>query len=67
MSETELAQRKCKPCEGGTPAMNERQIAESIKQLPGWVYAEGALTKTFTFKKLFIEVPGERFFCAYNL
>ena len=33
---TELTQQKCKPCEGGVEPMEEREIAEQLRELPGW-------------------------------
>ena len=33
--------------------MDQKQIRASLKFLPGWVYKEGALTRTFTFKNYY--------------
>jgi 4a-hydroxytetrahydrobiopterin dehydratase len=32
----ELVKQHCKPCEGGVEPMEEREIAEQLRQLPGW-------------------------------
>jgi len=32
----ELAKQHCQPCEGGVEPMEEREIAEQLRQLPGW-------------------------------
>jgi 4a-hydroxytetrahydrobiopterin dehydratase len=36
MSETELGQKHCKPCEGGVPPLGPRQVSEMLVQVPGW-------------------------------
>ena len=50
MGETEFLQKKCKPCEGGTPALKEEQIREYLKKLNGWTQEKGQISKTFDFK-----------------
>jgi len=47
---TELAQKHCKPCEKGAKPLDERQVAERLKQLPGWEGRGGEIAKTFPFK-----------------
>jgi 4a-hydroxytetrahydrobiopterin dehydratase len=39
---TDLASRKCKPCEGGVPPYNP-------KQLKGWIIEDGKLVKVYPF------------------
>jgi 4a-hydroxytetrahydrobiopterin dehydratase len=38
MSETlsDLSQKKCKPCEGGIPALSKDEVERYLKKLPGW-------------------------------
>jgi 4a-hydroxytetrahydrobiopterin dehydratase len=45
----ELAKRKCKPCEGGTPAYSEVQAREMLKGLKGWTLEGGRLVKLYPF------------------
>jgi len=45
----ELAKRKCKPCEGGTPAYGEAQAREMLKGLQGWALEDGRLVKHYAF------------------
>lgn len=33
---TELTKQHCQPCEGGVEPMEEREIAEQLRELPGW-------------------------------
>jgi 4a-hydroxytetrahydrobiopterin dehydratase len=33
----ELAQKKCKPCEGGVEAASEEEAARQVERLPGWI------------------------------
>ena len=48
-----LAEKKCKPCEGGTKPYEESQIREYLKGLNGWAYEKGAITRTFQFKNYY--------------
>jgi 4a-hydroxytetrahydrobiopterin dehydratase len=46
---TDLANRKCKPCEGGVPPYNAQQAKEMLKQLKGWIVEDGRLVKVYPF------------------
>jgi 4a-hydroxytetrahydrobiopterin dehydratase len=50
---TELASKKCVPCEGGVPPAREQEIARYLEQVPGWevVEREGTqrLERSFRF------------------
>ena len=46
----DLAQKKCIPCEAGTPPLEEEKINELIKQIPTWTLKDGHLYKKFKFK-----------------
>ena len=46
---TDLAQRKCKPCEGGTAAYTDAQAREMLKDLKGWIIDDGKLVKVYPF------------------
>ena len=46
---TELAARKCAPCEGGVAPYTEQQAAEMLRQLKGWIIEEGKLVKLYPF------------------
>lgn len=52
MSE-DLAQQKCKPCEGGTLPLAENGIKAYLLKLSGWEYVGGEIVKTFTFKNYY--------------
>ena len=52
-SEQELARKKCKPCEGGTPPLSVEEIESYLKKLPGWEYREGEIVKTYEFKNYY--------------
>ncbi len=47
---TDLAQKKCKPCEGGVSPLTPEEIAMLLKRLPGWTVADGVLTRTREFR-----------------
>lgn len=49
-----LNQKKCVPCEAGTPPLEEDKINELLKQVSGWSLKEGHLFKKFKFKN-FVE------------
>lgn len=46
----ELIRKKCTPCEGGTSALSETQIAPLLKGLSGWTRDGARITKEFAFK-----------------
>ena len=50
---TELAKRKCKPCEGGVAPYNEQQAKELLKQLKAWIIEDGKLVKLYPFKNYY--------------
>jgi 4a-hydroxytetrahydrobiopterin dehydratase len=45
-----LAQKQCKPCTGGVPALRGEELAQLQAQVPGWqVVGEHHLQKMFAF------------------
>lgn len=50
METSELLRKKCKPCEGGMPALNEEQVRRYLEELEGWTQEKGQIFKTFEFK-----------------
>ena len=38
---SELATKRCKPCEGGVAPYNAQQVRELLKQLKGWIIESG--------------------------
>ena len=46
---SDLAKRKCKPCEGGVAPYTEAQARELLKQLKGWTLESGRLVKVYPF------------------
>jgi 4a-hydroxytetrahydrobiopterin dehydratase len=46
---TELAKRKCKPCEGGTQPYTAQEAKELLKSLKGWIVEDGKLVKVYPF------------------
>ena len=49
-----LVQKKCIPCEAGTPPLDVEKVNELLIQISGWDLKEGHLYKKFKFKN-FIE------------
>ncbi len=45
-----LAEKTCKPCEGGVPPLTTSEIAGLLTHLDGWSHRDGVISKTFTFK-----------------
>ncbi|MCH7552008.1 4a-hydroxytetrahydrobiopterin dehydratase [Patescibacteria group bacterium] len=46
-----LTQRKCVPCEGGTPPFTQEKVEEYLQEVSGWELKESKLIfKTFRFK-----------------
>ena len=50
---TDLAQRKCKPCEGGVAPYSAQEAQEMLKTLKGWVIDNGRLVKLYPFKNYY--------------
>ena len=46
---SELAARKCKPCEGGVAPYTAEQTREMLKQVKGWIVEDGKLVKVYPF------------------
>ncbi|HKU69787.1 MAG TPA: 4a-hydroxytetrahydrobiopterin dehydratase [Burkholderiales bacterium] len=55
MSKTtaDLASGKCKPCEGGVEPLTEPEIRNLLKQVPGWAYDSGRISRTYEFKNYY--------------
>jgi 4a-hydroxytetrahydrobiopterin dehydratase len=49
-SEIELAHRKCKPCEGGTPPMSKKEAEAMLRKVEGWERRENKIRKVYQFK-----------------
>jgi len=46
----ELVNKKCIPCEGGVPPLNEEEILEYITLVKGWIVREDKkILRTFNF------------------
>ncbi len=45
----ELVAQKCKPCEGGVAPLSSEEIERLLRQLDGWAYRDGVISKTFRF------------------
>jgi 4a-hydroxytetrahydrobiopterin dehydratase len=50
---TGLTGKRCKPCEGGVVPLGNEEIGNLLGQLPGWVYANGAIARTYSFKNYY--------------
>ena len=50
---SELLQKRCKPCEGGTVPYNAAQTKEMLSQLKGWIVEGGRLVKLYPFKNYY--------------
>jgi 4a-hydroxytetrahydrobiopterin dehydratase len=46
----DLADKSCKPCEGGVPPLDQSQVSEMLQQLDGWTHRDSIISKTYTFK-----------------
>jgi 4a-hydroxytetrahydrobiopterin dehydratase len=47
---TDLAAKRCKPCEGGVAPLGPEEAARMVKQLDGWALAGKAIARTFAFR-----------------
>ncbi|MBI5002297.1 4a-hydroxytetrahydrobiopterin dehydratase [Candidatus Woesearchaeota archaeon] len=46
----DLQKKKCKPCEGGVPALSDLQAQRFLKMLKGWKLVSGRIERDYTFK-----------------
>ncbi|MBL7056296.1 4a-hydroxytetrahydrobiopterin dehydratase [Candidatus Woesearchaeota archaeon] len=46
----DLLNKKCVPCEGGIPPLEESEAAALLENLKGWKIEDNRVTKTFDFK-----------------
>jgi 4a-hydroxytetrahydrobiopterin dehydratase len=53
MNAADLAQKKCRPCEGGVSPLKPQEIEQLLAQLPGWQLRNGAITKSYDFKNFY--------------
>ena len=42
-------ERKCVPCEGGIPPLDEKQIQEELSKVKDWVLRKNSIEKDYTF------------------
>jgi 4a-hydroxytetrahydrobiopterin dehydratase len=49
----DLANKKCKPCEGGIQPLSQDKISILIEQLDGWVQRDHIIGKVFDFKNYY--------------
>jgi 4a-hydroxytetrahydrobiopterin dehydratase len=50
---TELAKKKCKPCEGGVKPFTAQEAQQLLKTLKGWAIDGGKLAKTYSFRNYY--------------
>src|SRR5688572_2049166 len=48
-----LAQKKCKPCEGGVKPFTAEEAKKLLKDLKGWALENGKLAKTYPFQNYY--------------
>jgi len=46
---TELAKKRCKPCEGGVAPYSAQQANDMLRSLKGWIIENGRLVKLYPF------------------
>jgi 4a-hydroxytetrahydrobiopterin dehydratase len=49
VSGSELTKKKCKPCEGGIPALNKAQAEGLTRSLKGWTLGDRDISKDYLF------------------
>jgi len=50
---SELARKRCKPCEGGVAPYNDAQTGEMLGQLKAWSIEGGRLVKLYAFRNYY--------------
>lgn len=46
----DLTSKKCVPCEGGMPPLEDEKVKELLKEIPEWILEEGKIVRRFQFK-----------------
>ena len=46
----DLRAKRCVPCEGGVPKLDDTQVATLLREVPGWEARDQQLHCTFTFR-----------------
>jgi 4a-hydroxytetrahydrobiopterin dehydratase len=49
MNKDALAEKRCKPCEGGVPPLSADEADRMLQQLEGWKRQGPAIEKVYTF------------------
>jgi len=50
---SDLASRKCVPCEGKIPPLDDAAVKNYLTQLPGWEKINQEIVKVFTFRNYY--------------
>ena len=50
---SELAQMRCKPCEGGVAPLSTSEAEALLKNIPGWQLKGNEITRTYQFKNYY--------------
>ena len=45
----EMAEQKCVPCSGDTPALKHEEALRMANEIPGWEIGDGKIERTFKF------------------
>jgi len=53
VSYSDLAQAKCKPCEGGVDKLGEADVTQRLTQLAGWQRQGDTIVKTYRFRNYY--------------
>ena len=46
----DLTQKKCTPCEAGTPPLEQEKVNELLKEIQGWTLKDDHLFRKFKFR-----------------
>ena len=49
----DLADKSCKPCEGGVPPLADAEVRAMLAQLNGWRLTGNVISKTYSFKNYY--------------
>ena len=52
-SAADLAGKRCKACERGTPPLDDAQVRRLLAELPGWELVSGEIAKIYRFKNYY--------------
>lgn len=50
MTQCDISERRCQPCEGGVPPLGDEAVAGLLDEVKGWSLEDGKLQRRYIFR-----------------